>query len=81
MMQGDIYMNVGQANILFTIEQLKQEEILLNFNQIVLGGHSNGGDITKYFINNNPLIAQKAILFDARRAKLKPKMAIISINV
>jgi dienelactone hydrolase len=58
------------------IEQLKQEELLLNFNQIILGGHSNGGDITKYFINNNPSVAPKAILFDARRAKLKPKMPL-----
>jgi len=66
----------GQANILFVIEQLKQKELPLNFNQIILGGHSNGGDITKYFINNNPSVAQKAILFDARRAKLKPQMPL-----
>ena len=61
----------GEANILFVVDRLKKENLSLNLDQFILSGHSNGGDIAKYFVNNNPSFVTKLILFDSRRAKLR----------
>ncbi len=63
----------GEANILFAIAQLKQQNLPLNLDKFIFGGHSNGGDIVKYFVNQHPALVRSLILFDARRARLKPK--------
>ncbi len=42
----------------------------------ILGGHSNGGDIAKYFAGLYPKMVRSLVLFDARRAKLRPQLPL-----
>ena len=63
----------GGENILFAIEELKRQNLPLQLDKFILAGHSNGGDIAKYFVNNNPSLTRALILFDARRARLRPQ--------
>jgi pimeloyl-ACP methyl ester carboxylesterase len=62
----------GEANILFTLAQLEQQNLPLRLDNLILSGHSNGGDIAKYFVNQHPDLVRCVILFDARRARLRP---------
>ncbi|PPE03432.1 hypothetical protein [Holospora curviuscula] len=62
----------GEANILFTLAQLEQQNLPLRLDNLILSGHSNGGDIAKYFVNQHPELVRSLILFDARRARLRP---------
>ena len=61
----------GEANILFTLAQLEQQNLPLRLDNLILSGHSNGGDIAKYFANQHPDLVHCVILFDARRARLR----------
>lgn len=62
----------GEANILFALAQLEQRNLPLRLDNLILSGHSNGGDIAKYFANQHPELVNCVILFDARRARLRP---------
>ena len=62
----------GEANILFALAQLEQQNLPLHLDNLILSGHSNGGDIAKYFVNQHPELVRSLILFDARRARLRP---------
>ncbi|SPR05085.1 Uncharacterised protein [Orientia tsutsugamushi str. Gilliam] len=62
----------GEANILFALAQLEQQNLPLCLDNLILSGHSNGGDIAKYFVNQHPDLVHCVILFDARRARLRP---------
>jgi pimeloyl-ACP methyl ester carboxylesterase len=62
----------GEANILFALAQLEQQNLPLRLDNLILSGHSNGGDIAKYFVNQHPELVNSLVLFDARRAKLRP---------
>lgn len=62
----------GEANILFALAQLKKQNLPLSLDNLILSGHSNGGDIAKYFANQHPELVHCVILFDARRARLRP---------
>ena len=62
----------GEANILFALAQLEQQNLALRLDNLILSGHSNGGDIAKYFANQHPDLVHCVILFDARRARLRP---------
>lgn len=62
----------GEANILFALAQLEQQNLSLRLDNLILSGHSNGGDIAKYFANQHPELVNCVILFDARRARLRP---------
>lgn len=61
----------GEANILFALAQLEQQNLSLRLDNLILSGHSNGGDIAKYFTNQHPELVNCVILFDARRARLR----------
>lgn len=61
----------GEANILFALAQLEQQNLPLHLDNLILSGHSNGGDIAKYFANQHPDLVHCVILFDARRARLR----------
>lgn len=61
----------GEANILFALAQLEQQNLPLSLDKLILSGHSNGGDIAKYFVNQHPDLVHCVILFDARRARLR----------
>ena len=62
----------GKTNILFALAQLEQQNLPLRLDNLILSGHSNGGDIAKYFVNQHPELVRSLILFDARRARLRP---------
>ncbi|NRB10043.1 MAG: alpha/beta hydrolase [Rickettsiaceae bacterium] len=64
----------GMENILFVINELKRHFPKLKTDKFILGGHSNGGDIAKYYANHYPKTVSNLILLDARRCFIKPKL-------
>jgi len=68
----------GAANILFVLNELKEEKPELNYKQVVLIGHSNGGDMSALFTQLYPDLVAKLITLDNRRMALprtkKPKI-------
>jgi pimeloyl-ACP methyl ester carboxylesterase len=62
----------GEKNILSVISFLKDKYPYLDLNKFVIAGHSNGGDIAKYFSRNYAERISHMILFDARRCLLEP---------
>ncbi|MBP1615175.1 MAG: alpha/beta hydrolase [Bacteroidetes bacterium] len=60
----------GADNILFVIHELKKTNPNLDYNQITLIGHSNGGDMTALFPQKYPDIVRKIITLDNRRMAL-----------
>lgn len=68
----------GAANILFTINALKQTRPDLDFQHIALIGHSNGGDMSVLFAHQYPDMVEKVISLDHKRMALpkssKPKV-------
>jgi len=62
----------GEQNILFVINELKQKYPNFNLDQLIISGHSNGGDIAKFFANNRPEQVSSIITFDARRCPIAP---------
>lgn len=57
----------GADNILFVINELKKTNPDLDFKQITLIGHSNGGDMTALFPQKYPNVVHKIITLDNRR--------------
>ena len=64
----------GAENISFVLKNLVHLPILLD--KFIIAGHSNGGDIAKYFANNNPELVSNIIVFDARRCKLETQSEV-----
>ena len=65
----------GADNIFFVINELKKTNTELDFTNITLIGHSNGGDMTALFPQKYPDIVKKIITLDNRRMAL-PKTGI-----
>jgi len=57
----------GVKSILFVTEQLKRRYADIDFDDIVLIGHSNGGDMAMLMANEYPLFARRVISLDNRR--------------
>jgi len=57
----------GEQSILFVINELKQQFPEFNFDNYIISGHSNGGDIAKFFTNNHEESISSVIVFDGRR--------------
>lgn len=60
----------GVQNIIFVIEELKRTRPELDFKNLLLVGHSNGGDMTMLFAEHYPKRARKIISLDNRRMPL-----------
>jgi len=60
----------GMINLLFVIEELKKQNLDLNLEKFIIGGHSNGGDISKYFANHNSKLVSHVIVCDGRRCPI-----------
>ncbi|MDI9871749.1 alpha/beta hydrolase family protein [Flectobacillus roseus] len=60
----------GVVNIHFAIDQLKLQYPRLDFKNLSLIGHSNGGDITALFGQKYPNLVHKLITLDNRRMSL-----------
>ena len=57
----------GEENILFTIQEFKKLKPALKWNELILIGHSNGGDMTMLTATHHPELIKKAISMDNRR--------------
>jgi len=68
----------GSANIMYIIDDFKKRYPKLNFNKIILIGHSMGGDISTTFTKKHPKLVYKLITLDQRRVAFprvsKPKI-------
>lgn len=61
----------GVENMLFVIEEMKKQNLNLDFEKFIVSGHSNGGDISKYFANLYSDRITQMILFEARRCRFE----------
>jgi pimeloyl-ACP methyl ester carboxylesterase len=59
--------NRGIANILFTIEQIRELYPNADYQHLTLVGHSNGGDISMYFAKRHPELVKKVVTLDNLR--------------
>lgn len=57
----------GVENILFSIKEFKKLKPTLDWNELTVIGHSNGGDMTMLFASKYPGMLVKAISLDHRR--------------
>jgi len=57
----------GEQNILFTIGELKKIEPNADYDHLTLVGHSNGGDISMFFAQQNPGLVSKVVTLDNLR--------------
>lgn len=57
----------GAQNILFVIEELKKKEPGLDYKNLLLIGHSNGGDMSMLFSQEHPDLVSTVISLDNRR--------------
>lgn len=84
---GNIYQarlpfwNTGIENILFVKERLQQLYPNINYKELILIGHSNGGDIAMLFATRYPNLVKTVISLDNRRVPFpkirNPKMFTI----
>jgi hypothetical protein len=72
----------GEANILFVVGQLKQQQPNADYGHLTLVGHSNGGDISMYFAKQHPELVSKVITLDNLRVPfvLSDKLKILSFR-
>lgn len=61
------FWKTGVSNILFVIEQLKKEYPQLDYHNLILIGHSNGGDISMLLGKQHPDFVTAVISLDNRR--------------
>jgi len=64
----------GGQNIKYVIDELKQKLPELAFDQFIIAGHSNGGDIAKFYANNHPEQISHVIVLDGRRCPINPSL-------
>lgn len=60
----------GVENMNFVISELRKSNPTVDFEHIILIGHSNGGDMTALFPIRFPNVVQKIVTLDNRRMKL-----------
>jgi predicted dienelactone hydrolase len=62
--------NRGVQNILFVRQELQKKYPNVDFSQLLLLGHSNGGDISMLLAQEHPELVQRIISLDNRRMPL-----------
>jgi predicted dienelactone hydrolase len=60
----------GVQNMLFVLEELKNTNLNVDHNSLLIVGHSNGGDMAMLFAQQHPDLVQKIISLDNRRMPL-----------
>ncbi len=60
----------GEQNIFFAIDELKKIVPNADYDHLTLVGHSNGGDISMYFAEENPQLVKKVVTLDNLRVPL-----------
>lgn len=72
-MEGDLYLNRlpnwnrGVGNIYFTFNEFRKIRPDLDWSNVALAGHSNGGDMSMLFATRYPGLIKKVISLDHRR--------------
>jgi len=71
-----------EANILFTLGELKSRQENAAYDHITLVGHSNGGDVSMYVARQHPELVSKVITLDNLRVPfvLSDNMKILSFR-
>src|SRR5437879_7054362 len=71
-----------EANILFTLGELKSRQENADYDHITLVGHSNGGDVSMYVARQHPELVSKVITLDNLRVPfvLSDNMKILSFR-
>ena len=59
--------NKGIANIMFVLDELKNSYPNADYHQLIMVGHSNGGDISMYFAKRHPELIRKVVTLDNLR--------------
>jgi len=62
----------GVKNIFFVLEELKQKFPQFELEKFIIAGHSNGGDIAKYFAGLHHEKISSVIALDGRRCRIAP---------
>jgi hypothetical protein len=62
----------GEENILFVIQELKNQYSHFDFKKFIIAGHSNGADLAKFYANNHEENISSIISFDGRRCPIAP---------
>jgi hypothetical protein len=57
----------GVQNIFFAIDEVKKRYPKLNYANLTMLGHSNGGDISMFFAGHNPELVNKIVTLDNLR--------------
>lgn len=60
----------GVQNMLFVLRELQRTQPDLDYRQLLLLGHSNGGDMAMLFAAENPKLVARVISLDNRRTPL-----------
>ena len=67
----------GAENILFVLNAIQKEIPQLYYKKFIICGHSNGGDISKYFAKFYPEMISDVIVLDGRRYRIEAPMKIL----
>ena len=57
----------GEANILYTLDEIKKIEPNADYSHLMMIGHSNGGDISMFFAQQHPDLVRKVVTLDNLR--------------
>ncbi len=57
----------GVQNILFVRQELRKKYPRVDFGQLLLVGHSNGGDVAMLFAQEHPALVRRIVSLDNRR--------------
>jgi dienelactone hydrolase len=60
----------GVQNMLFVLQELRRTQPELDYQHLLLMGHSNGGDMAMLFAHEHPALVARVITFDNRRMPL-----------
>ncbi|QDA58829.1 serine aminopeptidase domain-containing protein [Hymenobacter jejuensis] len=60
----------GVQNMLFVLQEMQRRQPKLHYDQLLIVGHSNGGDMAMLFVQEHPELVQKLISLDNRRMPL-----------
>jgi len=72
----------GEANILFTLDELKKRHPNADYDHLTMVGHSNGGDTAMYFAKEHADMVRQVVTLDNLRVPfvIRDKLKILSFR-
>jgi dienelactone hydrolase len=72
----------GEANILFTLDELKKRHPNADYDHLTMVGHSNGGDTAMYFAKEHTDMVRQVVTLDNLRVPfvIRDKLKILSFR-